>query len=105
MHKKFKKLWVDALRSGKYKQSSTRYLVDRHDKWNPFGVLVDVGFEVTWVFNDDHGYWACEDATVLMPMWHAREAEFSWYDESTVMAMHLQKASFKEIARWIEKNL
>ncbi len=105
MNPRVKKLWVDALRSGKYKQGDTRALVDGHDRWNPFGVLIDVGFETTWTFDEIHDCWVCDDAMALMPMWYAREAGLNWNDESIIGAMHMHKTSFKEIAEWIDKNL
>lgn len=105
MHKELKELWVKALRSGNYKPNKTCYLADAGDRWNPSGVLIDVGFETTWAFDEDFDRWTCEGATVYMPMWYAAMAGLPFADELKILAMHINGKTFKQIADWIERNL
>lgn len=96
MDEQIKKQWVEALRSGKYKQGK-KCLRSESDTYCCLGVLCDIKQKDIW-----------KNAISFESMPRANILDWAKLDVNT--AINLAKkndngASFEEIADWIETNL
>lgn len=129
MNKKLKKKWVKALRSGDYDQASGALCKVQKDKKGThlsyccLGVLADVSGEGEWVKQSPTDSYTDYDGPIrrykfptLRDYHEHAEADFStkqaeilglaYAEQSTLVDMNDdQGASFKKIAKWIEKNV
>lgn len=67
MNQEIKKQWVDALRSGKYKQTQSQ-LHDRQGGYCCLGVLCDLHAQATGGNWTEHGYYMDQDEIVPIPV-------------------------------------
>lgn len=119
MKKDIKKQWVEALRSGKYKQGTGR-LCDTRGKKLKFcclGVLFDIaGGEVDgkWVRDNNKLGWLAKTPNLLfeeaelghLPKDFREFCELEHNQISELISLNdIERVSFKEIANWIGKNL
>jgi hypothetical protein len=108
MNKNWKKKWVEALRSGKYKKG--RGALKNRGRYCCLGVLCDIG-PTKWHYGTAI-LGKCRSDLTLPTNFRAR-LKISDSDENTLMAMndgigrigHGQRTTFKKIADWIERNL
>lgn len=102
MNKKYKQPWIDALRSGKYKQGPA-YLRTLDDKFCCLGVLCEVGRIVPK--ENDYNYIYDGSSSSLSDK---LSTEFGLNDIliSTLINMNdSAKMKFQQIADWVENNL
>lgn len=107
MNVNFKKRWLDALRSGKYKQGREFLCVD--NQYCCLGVLCDVIDNTKWKKCEDgineyymgsYGYRDdCLESDMLI------FTGLSFNDQSILTTKNDSGESFEQIADWIEKNL
>jgi len=116
MDKKIKKLWLEALRSGKYKQGRGQLKTD-DNKFCCLGVLCDLHskeFNREWKENDD--YLGCDlNLPIEVQKWAGLEENAPIVKDSQNIDQHLdgfndgigsvKSRSFKQIANYIEKSL
>lgn len=107
MDPELKQKWVDALRSGKYKQGNG-WLRDEKDRYCCLGVLADV-MATEWKLI--HGVYRasiCMDETDLnddiLPQ-EVREELIDMNDGQDRATNPVPRRRFTTIARWIEENL
>lgn len=105
MKRELKHQWVNALRSGKYRQGR-RHLCARDNAFCCLGVLADIGLEADWILVPGGFRWqiaGCDqefDAKTLRRL--------GLTDEHAVMLItmnDIERNSFHEIADWIESHL
>ena len=104
-----KKRWIEALRSGKYKQADGRL----HDgkKFCCLGVLYDVEFDGDWILIDDADAWSVlsdymiEDNSSHLSDTFREGCGISEDTQSTLITMNDEGKSFEAIATWIEAEL
>jgi|688.fasta_scaffold08051_1 hypothetical protein len=103
MNGELKAKWLEALRSGWYKQGQGR-LRDENNQFCCLGVLCDVGGLGTWRM--DHGGYSYEvngcKSSFLLP---AQDATIARHTGDLMMLNDGYRLSFKEIADWIEENI
>lgn len=98
MNKAIKKEWIEALRSGKYKQGQGSLY--RDGAYCCLGVLFDATQDGYWRYED--GTWKAEKASG----WYgAEEGLLTTRDEQRLSYLNDRGLSFSDIARWIEENL
>ena len=106
MNPEYKSKWVSALKSGKYKQG--RFALRSLDhKYCCLGVLLDIA-GTEWILeNNDDGYYVPEWAsTGYLSLEHRDKFNISGETMDTLTKLNDQdRASFEEIAYWIEENL
>lgn len=116
MNPEVKQQWVDALRSGQYKQTYGALRKEEHGKvsYCALGVLTDIAFKSGAVepvsgydytpYGMDWGYIA-HDRLIPQPVadW-ADLGDFATVELEVMRANDNQGASFKKIAEWIEDN-
>ena len=99
LNKHVKALWVEALRSGKYKQGRNS-LRPSQNKFCCLGVLADQICPLEWKGRDWQGH------GVLLPPELAAEINLSYKAETTLADLNDDYGkSFNEIADYIEKKL
>jgi len=124
MNQEVKKAWIEALRSGEYKQTTGR--LRRGDSYCCLGVLCDLYIknnpDYVWAGGGDYRYFAsCRDdaETGAMSMflafnflhgevvkWAGLSSENPHYDDDgTLSDLNDSGSSFEEIADVIEKHL
>ena len=104
-----KKLFTEALRSGKYKQTSGM-LRSCDDEFCCLGVLLDVTKKVNWENadrTDRYGYTQSGNFQTGVVHWEIREELLlPWDSHETLIRMNDNEGkSFEEIADWIDANL
>ena len=107
-----KKIWVEALRSGEYKQGRGALCVetDGETRYCPLGVAYDVLAEKDWVwtsFSPSRSGWGTErgeNGRLDVSIPDSIGLGFSYQDELIEMNDG-QKLTFEKIADWIEENL
>lgn len=114
----FKQLWLEALRSGKYKQGQGR-LRDRNSRFCCLGVLSDVVCPIawrndiiTWPDNDGYYLWSdplapenCQNASHDLSPELCLELGLTSDQTDTLIEMNDEGCSFAEIADYIQENL
>lgn len=101
MDPELKQKWVDALRSGKYKQGEG-LLRDKNDHYCCLGVLADVmGMEWCYIRgrHSVEGSFTTELPSEILPL------NFQGQLIEMNDGMGVPRRRFKTIAKWIEKNL
>lgn len=92
--------WVDALRSGKYKQGRGR-LRSLDDKFCCLGVLCDLGDQKAWVQGESS--FCYRDFCSLLPTTVRDIVGLTDFDLTALMKLNdSQGKSFEEIANYIE---
>lgn len=123
MNPEVKKLWVKALRSGKYKQG-TGVLHRTDDRFCCLGVLCEVaikqGVQLSTKIDEDLGFYYYDDADAVLPekvqKWaelevanpdvYIRQPPYSFGNVLTSLAeLNDDRFSFEEIAKVIEDQL
>ncbi len=102
MDKLYKEKWIDALRSGKYKQ--TRFELKTFDNhFCAVGVLCDIYYKDKWIINliDQSSYAILEEDYDTM----MNNLNFNINELITIIEMNDQYLSFDKIANYIEENL
>lgn len=102
MNGELKAKWLEALRSGKYKQGRGR-LRDESNQFCCLGVLCDVGGLGAWGI-DDGGYFYEVNGwkSTLVP---PASDVIDRYEADLMALNDGNRLSFKEIADWIEENI
>lgn len=101
--KDFKTQWIEALRSGKYKQGVRRLHNKEHDAYCCMGVacrLVDKDIDL-----EDWGVIADSLNLNLPPMLVSKPFDAKLVPDKLIDLNDIQDKSFNEIADWIEENL
>jgi len=106
--KKIKAAWVGALRSGKYAQGK-KYLRNG-DKFCCLGVLCDIGEKKDWRKIGFTTYWQYaptdySEGIHYLPIEIRNIVKLSDVEEKQLAHMNDKGKTFKEIARWIQRNL
>lgn len=108
MNPDFKTRWVEALRSGKYKQGRER-LRSRCDEYCCFGVLCDIVDPAGWVRDTGymyHGHYTLPSSTVLKKVGLMGKSTPVFSEQvDDLIRMNDRGASFNEISDWIEENI
>lgn len=89
MNGELKAKWLEALRSGRYKQGQGR-LRDESNQFCCLGVLCDVGVPGQW----DYSFFCGLDFGISRG-----------YSDMIIMMNDTYRLSFKEMADWIEENI
>lgn len=100
MQQKLKKEWIDALKSGKYKQGQYT-LRNRNDEYCCLGVLADVCDNTGWSRYADiwlHSNSGGSSAYLSI-------SDLDMQTQLVLTEMNDSRKDFLEIADWIEKNL
>lgn len=109
MDKALKAKWLEALRSGRYKQGKYG-LRNSRDEFCCLGVLCDVSGEGEWTHTRCKGYsyWKeGKEADVnVLPLFVSNFANLTDVEEEVLIDKNDGDGlSFKEIADWIEENI
>lgn len=106
MNQEIKKKWLEALRSGKYKQGAG-YLRRRDESYCCLGVLCDIVEPENWEENHlmNDTAWFHAGQTEQMNPAVRRECEITFNQAWTLMSMNDRGNTFNNIANWIETNL
>lgn len=108
MDTKLKKEWVDALRSGKYKQTRGK-LKSRAGGFCCLGVLCEVmGIKPVWRSEDKspvHGEYLYDSEECILTHNLRLRAGISPHEEGALIDLNDNGKKFPEIANWIEENL
>jgi len=109
MKKRNKKIWIEALRSGKFKQG--RGTLYKDGKHCCLGVAYDVLVHGDWV-DDEYDRWCIPhignsgyDERDELPGYIRRKLGISPDRMQTLISMNDNGHSFNEIADWIEENM
>lgn len=115
MNQDIKKRWVEALRSGKYRQGKTR-LRTVGDCWCANGVLCDIAVEdgvACWELNSD-SYAIVSSGSAFTPVatvpvqvqrWAGVDTSFTKIAGTTIADLNDNGTPFSEIADLIEAHL
>ena len=113
MNPKLKQKWVDALRSGRFRQTHGQ-LKARNGACCCLGVLCQIS-GVQWVWRSDHGepaYFAGDENRNYLPRQLAQEIGLNRTCQTDLALMNdgddiqdIRPHSFAEIADYIEENL
>ena len=98
-----KRDWIEALRSGEYKQG--RFALCRSGTWCCLGVLRDVAIEGDWTYKGD-GYWS--DGRNGGTLSRNDRKRVGLRDDSHAELVRFndgEQLTFDKIADWIEANL
>lgn len=106
MKPKDKKAWLEALRSGEYKQG--RGKLCRHSKYCCLGVAYDVLIDGDWISNGT--FWGIPNGPAnklaYLPKALAKSIGLSQKTQHSLSLLNDNRgSSFEMIADWIEKNL
>ena len=111
MNKRIKKDWLTALRSGDYKQTKG----ELHGKkgYCCLGVLYDIEFNGDWIFPQDDdrpsylntGAWMIDNEEASLGSDFIHKCRIVPEEESELIDMNDEGATFKEIADWIKVSL
>ncbi len=105
MNADIKVKWVEALRSGKYRQGIGE-LRSRDDKYCCLGVLCDIVAPERWEVSATTGGYSIGTSGKLCPV---EVAEIAQIDRAVTHILAMQKndtgESFAAIADWLEQNL
>ncbi len=103
MNPETKEKWVDALRSGRYKQG-VDCLRTHDDRYCCLGVLCDVT-GTRWRPHTLHDRYVCEGESLVMPRPLIVKTGLSRRECGDLAHMNDTGSSFSEIAEYIEKYL
>jgi hypothetical protein len=103
MDKKLKAKWVDALRSGKFKQGAG-VLRDQAGGFCCLGVLCEVVNPKLWV-EGDYGAWFHANEELMPDPSILQKARVDYDDAERLASLNDNGKSFEEIAAHIEANL
>lgn len=104
MNETVKVNWLEALRSGKYKQGQCR-LRQKDGSLCCLGVLCDVLDPNGWDDDDQYGYRWGWDVKSAAEVPSAVQKEIGLPGQSTLMEMNdTEGKTFEQIADWIEAN-
>lgn len=105
MRAELKKEWLEALRSGKYKQGESR-LRTKEGGYCCLGVLCDVA-GLKWEYSEDWDGWVAREGDARNPyLLGGFDLESELPPEPRQLwSMNDSGVSFDEIADWIEENV
>lgn len=108
MDKALKAKWLEALRSGRYKQGQFR-LRSENDKFCCLGVLCDISGEGEWEHLPDGGYSykrGEEAQSSVLPQFLADVVDLADGQEGKLVDMNDGHwLNFLQISEWIEENI
>jgi hypothetical protein len=108
MLKTWKKKWIEALRGGKYKQT-TRYLRRENGTYCCLGVICDLVAPENWGNVNNNGVlnFTFQDEIALdwLPRTLMRKLCITHEEETTLISMNDAGSTFDDIANHIEENL
>lgn len=108
MQPELKQKWIEALRSGKYKQG-VGVLRSATDKFCCLGVLCDITDNNSWKLNSYAGYYYFKDRGYYLygSLNYDQVKDFGLYTRqiSELVKMNDTGSTFQEISEYIEKNL
>lgn len=109
MNSEWKQKWVEALRSGEYKQGKYG-LRSADDAFCCLGVLCDLIEPTRWQLDKDraqytNGYAANEHAVGILPDDISSALGLDRGEQAVLGTMNDTGNSFNDIADWIEENL
>ncbi len=105
MNQEVKNRWIEALRSGEYKQGMAK-LRTIDDRFCCLGVLCDISNISTWINNGIfHSYAYGGLAFEILPIIVGEWADLDEGSQQILMRLNDSGKSFIEIADYIEKNL
>lgn len=109
MDKALKAKWLEALRSGKYKQGQ-RKLRNQKDEFCCLGVLCDISGQGQWKRGDNSStycyYKEWESGYCCLPSFMEEFSGIGAGTEEDLIALNdIDELSFSEIAEWIEENI
>lgn len=103
MKPRAKQTWVKALRSGEYEQGRG-FLCDASGRMCCLGVAIDSCVDGEWTEISTH--WMFDDNSGQLSLATARKLGIAQREMNHLIVMNdSQRASFAEIADWIEENL
>lgn len=104
MDKDIKAFWVDALRSGKYKQAKKQ--LSDGKKFCCLGVLCDVMAHPLWEHDNDYDAQMMLDELWEIPPALRKRCEITCREQTKLIDLNdSENKTFSEIADWIEENL
>lgn len=104
MDKDIKAFWVDALRSGKYKQAKEQ--LSDGKKFCCLGVLCDVMAHPLWEYDRDYEAQIMLDELWEIPPELRKKCKITRHEQMELINLNDEKnKTFPEIADWIEENL
>ena len=109
MDKALKAKWLEALRSGKYKQGRGK-LRSVDDEFCCLGVLCDISGQGEWeTLGDQTGYLSLTEREYdwyQLPQFMMKFSGIRLQEQRTLMVLNdIKELSFPEIANWIEENV
>lgn len=108
MEKALKGKWIEALRSGKYKQGRG-VLRSSDDRFCCLGVLCDISGYGEWGKSDGAKYYyerERQSEAIILPIFMEHFANIEGEDQDVLTGMNDDdKLSFNKIADWIETNI
>lgn len=109
MDKALKAKWLEALRSGRYKQGRER-LRNRRDEFCCLGVLCDISGQGQWkLASDGTTYYYCKEEIngyhCLPPFMEKFSGVGGETEECLLRLNDINELGFPEIAEWIEENV
>ena len=104
MKPELKKKWLEALKSGRYKQGQG--MLRAEDKYCCLGVLCDLIDPKQWVVKGEQNWFFFDGDRFSLSVQVQFDTGIQTEEMQTLVKMNdSYLAGFKEIARWIEKNL
>jgi hypothetical protein len=104
MNKAAKKRWVEALRSGEYKQGKNKL----HSKGGRFcclGVLCDIEIDGNWVYDSSSECYSIMDGEKHEFPFDIRKKYLTYDQQCKLISMNDTGDNFDKIADWIEENI
>jgi hypothetical protein len=112
MNPEIKKIWAEALRSGKYKQGQNylRRTINDEDRFCCLGVLANECLADHWGRKIARGHWYLSgdvhEQYEMIPLVYLNKFEITLDNAKCLAEMNDDKfMNFNQIADWIEKNL
>ncbi len=108
MKQKYKQPWIDALRSGKYKQGQYRLYNEDQDTYCCLGVLCKINNLESYKNESDletYFRFNIRSSSVGLPVLFSKKINITPMQEAKLTSMNDSYISFEEIANWIEQNL
>lgn len=104
LNKAFKKKWVEALRSGEYKQTRGK-LFNGKNSFCCLGVAANIGIHGDWE-KDERGNWCINGQDMNLDPVFMEKIGLNIEEEDELIRLNdNERKTFKTIAKYIEENL
>ena len=105
LNKQFKKKWLSALRSGEYKKGKGQ-LRTKDNRFCCLGVACEIKGLTPVHLGSGYGYgYAYDNLVGGICTDHRAELNISWKQHNTLIYLNDQNPTFKEVIRYISRNM